>query len=182
MALWNCSTDADLAARAGELPWYVAYTRPRMESTALFNLERQGFEAYLPLYKTCRSEAQGLQTAFEPMFARYVFLRPADRRQSLSTVASTRGVAGLIRFGGEVARLPAQTLQEIRNFEQSRRQANLDVISPIQPGARVHMRNDRLKGIEGLVVSVARQRVTFLLQMLGREKEVTVDHRELEIA
>jgi transcriptional antiterminator RfaH len=180
--------DLDFQNGAGESPappvrpWYLAYTRPRMEETALFNLTRQGFEGYLPLFKTCRRSAEGLQTAFEAMFPRYVFLQPASARQSLSTVASTRGVCCLVRFGAEPAQVFPEILTEIRAFERARSQASLDEISPIQPGARVRMRKGAMKGIEGLVVSVAKQRVTFLLQLLGREKPVTVEHGELELA
>lgn len=163
-------------------PWYLAYTRRRMESTAVVNLERQGFQSYLPLFKTLRRTTQGLQPSFEAMFPRYVFLRPASTRQTLSTVASTRGVCGLVKFGGEAALLRPELVEGIRAFERHRNEADLDAISPIQPGARVRMRRGGLKGIEGLVVSVAKQRVTFLLQMLGREKQVTVEHGELELA
>lgn len=172
--------DADLSLAAPS--WYLAYSRPRMESTAAFNLERQGFESYLPLFKTLRRTTQGLQPAFEAMFPRYVFLRPASTRQTLSTVASTRGVCGLVKFGGEAAPLRPELIEDIRAFERHRNQADLDAISPIQPGTRVRMRRGGWKGIEGLVVSVARQRVTFLLQMLGREKQVTVEHGDLELA
>ena len=31
--------------------WYLAYTKPKQESVAQFNLEQQGFEVYLPLFK-----------------------------------------------------------------------------------------------------------------------------------
>lgn len=34
--------------------WYLAYTKPKQESVALVNLEQQGFEAYLPLFKKWR--------------------------------------------------------------------------------------------------------------------------------
>jgi hypothetical protein len=44
------------------------------------------------------------------------------------------------------------------------------------------MRHGALKGLQGLVVSVAKQRVTFLLALLGREKQVTVEHSQLELA
>jgi transcriptional antiterminator RfaH len=182
MRAWQ---DGSTDAGAGELrerPWFLAYTRPRLESVAVDNLERQGFEAYLPLFKTLKRTPDGLQPAFEPMFPRYVFLRPASKKQSLATVASTRGVCGLVRFGVEPAALDDETLSDIREFERSRNLAGLEAISPIQPGARVRMRKGGLKGIEGLVVSVARQRVTFLLDMLGRQKEVTVEHGELELA
>jgi transcriptional antiterminator RfaH len=164
------------------LHWYVAYTRPRMEQTALFNLERQGFEAYLPLFKACRNSAEGLQTAFEVMFPRYVFVRPAGARQSVSTVASTRGVCSLVRFGVQLAQVSLEVVEGIRAFEAERNRANLEAISPIQPGARVRLRKGGFRGLEGLVVSVARQRVTFLLELLGRQKQVTVGHGELELA
>jgi transcriptional antiterminator RfaH len=168
----------DLAAPS----WLLAYTRPRMEQTALVNLERQGFEVYLPLFKTCRRTVDALQPCFEAMFPRYVFLRARNQRQSLAAVASTRGVCSLVRFGGEAAQVSPDALEKIREFERQRKEAELDAISPIQPGAKVRVRKGALKGIEGLVVSVARQRVTFLLEMLGRDQQVTVAHGELELA
>ena len=182
MSYREFTDDAGDALEHRLTPWYLAYTRPRMEETALFNLERQGFEAYLPMFKICKRAPEGLQPAFEAMFPRYVFLRPSSERQSLFTVASTRGVCSLIRFGLEPAQVLPETVQEIRVLERSRNQAGLEAISPIQPGVRVRMRKGGLKGLEGLVVSVARQRVTFLLQLLGREKQVTVEHGELELA
>lgn len=182
MSFGEYELDSDRAVGAAVPPWYVAYTRPRMEQTALVNLERQAFETYLPLYKTCRRTPEGFQPGYETMFPRYVFLRPSNERQSLAPVASTRGVCGLVRFGGEVARVRPELLRQIRKFEQERNRVELDNISPIQPGARVRMRRGGFKGIEGLVIAVARQRVTFLLEMLGREQQVTVDHSELDVA
>ena len=176
--------DGEMAGPGADLarPWYLAYTRPRMEDTSAFNLERQGFEAYLPLFKTCRRTTDGLQPSFEPMFPRYVFLRPSGPGQSLSTIGSTRGVCSLVRFGGDAAQILPGTLDQIREFESQRNQADVGAISPIQPGARVRMRKSGLHGLEGLVISVAKQRVTFLLQLFGREKQVTVAHGELELA
>jgi transcriptional antiterminator RfaH len=91
-------------------------------------------------------------------------------------------VCSLIRFGFEPAQVLPETLQEIRSLERSRDQAGLEAISPIQPGARVRIRKGGLKGLEGMVVCVARQRVTFLFELLGRAKQVTVEHGELELA
>lgn len=163
--------------------WYVAYTKPRMEGTALFNLERQGFQAYLPLFKTFRrSPGEALRTVFEPLFPRYIFLRPASQRQSLSTVRSTIGICSLVDFGDGPAPVQPETLRLIREFERDRSEADPMSISPIRPGARVRMRRGGLQGLAGAVLSVAKHRVTFLLQILGREKRVTVGHEELELA
>ena len=163
-------------------PWYVAFTRPRMEQTARVNLERQGFDVYLPLLKTCSVTDGGLQPIFHPLFPRYVFVSPATARQSLSTVRSTKGVRSLVGFGNGPTRVPEEILLWLREFERKRNQADLSELSPIRPGARVRMRARAMNGIEGLVVSVAKHRVSFLLELLGREKVVTVEHHELELA
>ena len=88
----------------------------------------------------------------------------------------------MVRFGLAPAQVPAETVQEIRGLEHLRNQAGLEDISPIRPGAMVRMRQGSMKGLQGLVLSVAKQRVTFLLALLGREKPVTVEHSELELA
>jgi transcriptional antiterminator RfaH len=168
--------------RPTEQSWYLAYTRPRMEHTAAANLERQRFRVYLPLYKTCKTSPDGLEPGFIPMFPRYIFLQPSGPAQSLGTVGSTRGVCGLVRFGSEPAKVTEELLQEIRDFEALRSRAGLDDITPIQPGTQVRMRRGAFNGLRGLVTSVAKQRVTFLLELLGRQKEVTVEHSELELA
>lgn len=182
MSFWECQEALPSPPDASGQPWHVAYTRPRQEQTALVNLERQGFEAYLPLFKNCRNTAAGLQPHYEPMFPRYLFVRAARAGQSLASVASTRGAVGLVRFGGCPADIGEDTVHGIRALELQRNQASLEALSPIRPGAHVRLRSGALRGIEGLVVSVARQRVTFLLDMLGRSKEVTVACGELVAA
>jgi transcription antitermination factor NusG len=88
----------------------------------------------------------------------------------------------MVRFGLAPARVPADILQEIRAIERLRSEASLQDITPIRPGAVVRLRKGSMKGIQGLVLSVAKERVTFLLAILGREKPVTVDHSALELA
>ena len=56
--------------------WYLAYTKPRQEAVAHANLEQQGFEAYLPLFKKFKKTEQGPVALFEPMFPRYLLFRP----------------------------------------------------------------------------------------------------------
>jgi transcriptional antiterminator RfaH len=164
------------------LPWFLVYTRPRMEHSAQDNLLRQGFEVYLPLFKVMASTADGLRPAFEPMFPRYLLVRPSHAGQSLSTVRSTRGVHSLVHFGIEPARVPLETVQGIRALEARRSELTPEEISPLQPGRRVRVKGAALHGLEGLVQSVARRRVTFLLEILGRNKLVTVDADQVELA
>lgn len=79
--------------------WLVAYTKPRQESVALQQLEQQGYEAYLPLYKKFKKTENGPAAFFEPMFPRYILLRPGKPGQS---IFSTRVAVLLAMLGRPV--------------------------------------------------------------------------------
>lgn len=161
--------------------WHVAYTQPRREKLAAFNLEQQGFETYLPQYKTFRQAVGGSSAISEPMFPRYLFFRPCNARQSVSSARHTRGVSFIIFTGSDCAVLSASELGAIRACEYERNHAPIEEIGPFRPGLQVRLRDCGLQGLEGLVKSVAGKRVTLLLEILGRAKLVSVDPCKLEV-
>lgn len=161
--------------------WYLVYTKPKQENVASLNLQQQGFQAYMPLYKNVKNTVASGLVGFEPMFARYVFFRPATTTQSISTARSTRGVSHIVRFGTELAVVKAGTLRGIKEFEDRRNAAGFAELSPLRPGKNVRFKNSALNGLEGLVKSVSRKRVAVLLELLGRQRLVNVDHCQLEL-
>ncbi|WP_167752811.1 transcriptional activator RfaH [Pusillimonas caeni] len=167
------------------LPWVVAYTKPRQESVARDNAERQGFRTYLPMYrivKRAASAAEGPAEHREPMFPRYLFVKPARAGQSLAPLRSTRGIHSLVSFGDELATMPDERLDAIRRYEAWRSRAEPHVIGMIQPGSRVRLKDPALEGLEGLVQAVSSKRVIVLLALLGRQHSVKVEPRQLELA
>ena len=169
-------------AELGELGWYVAYTQPKLEQVAAANLAQQGFEAYLPRYKTFKKSSAGSLAVFGPMFPRYVFFRPGNAGQSISGARSTRGVSFVVSFGLNPAVLKPVQLQAIQACESERNRADLGEISPFQPGLQVRLRHCGLQGLEGLVKSVSAKRVTLLIELLGTQNTVSVEHHQLELA
>lgn len=162
--------------------WYVAYTQPKREQLATANLAQQGFEAYLPRYKTFKKSPAGVLPVFEPMFPRYLFFRPGNARQSISGARSTRGISFILSFGFNPAVLKPEHLLAIQVWEAERNRADMGEISPFQPGLQVRLRHCGLRGLEGLVQSVSSQRVAVLIELLGRQKTVSVEHHQLELA
>ena len=161
-------------------PWFLAYTKPRQESVAEANLLRQGFEVYLPLFRKLKRGTP--EPVVEPMFPRYVFLRPSTEEQSLSVVRSTRGVLSLIRFGMEIARVPQAVVDRIAALEAWRRDAPVSELSALSVGQRVLVEAGPFKGLEGLVHAVSAKRVTVLLELLGRSAEVGFAHHAVTAA
>ncbi|MFM7025452.1 MAG: transcriptional activator RfaH [Limnohabitans sp.] len=162
------------------ITWYLAYTKPRLEEMARLNLERQGFESYLPLYKKFKKTQEGPISIFEPMFPRYIFFRPGRAGQSISTVRSTKGIATIVRFGFEPALIGDDLLQRIRQLEQDRHQATLQELSDLRPGQTVRLKHTVLDGVEGLVQNVSSKRVAVLLEILGRPTVVQLEHHQVE--
>ena len=166
--------------------WYLAFSKPKLEEQATQQLRNQGFEAYLPMYKKVAKPGAcvvaSTQTIREPMFPRYVFFKPGHPEQSVSAARNTRGVATLVSFGFLLATVSDDLVDTIRSLELQREQAGLAEITPFQPGTRVRLRDKGLHALEGLVVSVSAKRVKFLLEILGRQKELCVDHSQLELA
>ena len=178
----KAETFESLTEQSEEHGWYVAYTQPKREQVATTNLAQQGFEAYLPQYKTFKKSPAGSVVVSEPMFPRYAFFRPGNAGQSISGARSTRGVSFVLSFGSHPAMLKTSELRAIQACEAERNLADLAAISPFQPANRVRLRNCGLRGLEGLVQSVSSKRVAVLLELLGRQKVVTVGHHQLELA
>ena len=161
--------------------WYLAYTKARQEQMAQVNLERQAFQAYLPLYKKFKKSDQGPIALFEPMFPRYILFRPSKPDQSISAVRSTKGISNIVRFGFEPAMLQDELVQRIRQLEQDRNQATLQQLSQLKPGQTVRLTQTALVGVEGLIQNVSSKRIAVLLEILGRPTLVQVEHHQVEV-
>jgi len=167
--------------KADEKGWYVAYTQPKREQVAQENLQLQGFEAYLFQYKTFKKMPGACLEVWQPMFPRYIFFRPGNPGQSISGARSTRGIAFILRFGLINAVLKPEEFQLLQALENERNQADADQASCFKPGLKVRLQNCGLSGLEGIVHSVSAKRVTLLIELLGRQKKVDLEHQQLEL-
>lgn len=156
---------------ATPLHWYLAYTAPRREAVARQNLDRQGYETYLPLYR-----------GTTPMFPRYLFFRPAHGSQSIAPVRSTRGVQAVVRFGSVYAHVPQTLITGIQE-QEALIEHGRNGGQQIRPGQRVRVQENApaLAGLEGLVHSSASRRVIVLMEILGRQTPVRLPAENLEI-
>ncbi len=86
--------------------WYAVCCKPRQEAIAEENLLRQGFHVNLPRIRIRRHRRGQWIDAIEALFPRYLFIRIDPYRCNTAPVRSTRGVVGLVRFGGQPAVVP----------------------------------------------------------------------------
>jgi len=163
-------------------PWYVCRTKPRQEPLAASKLQEQGYEVFLPMLDKWARKKGIWSKAQQVMFPRYGFVRCGRPGQSLAPIRSTPGVTGLVAFGNSPATLDEALVEAIRSVANAQAAHNKEEIFPFQTGGTVEICAGPLSGLTGIVSSVADERVTVLLSLLGRDQPVVLSANHLSPA
>jgi transcriptional antiterminator RfaH len=151
------------------ISWYAVLTRPQAENTVLANLVRQGYEAYLPRCRVRVSHARRREIVLRPLFPRYMFAGVDHAVRPWRPIRSTFGVADLVQFGDEPARVPEDIIRSLQEREEA---GAFDRISPQQSlriGDLVRVTEGAFEDMIGRLVELRDQdRVIVLLDLLGR--------------
>jgi len=162
--------------------WYLVYCKPRQETVARENLARQGYETYLPFMREARRRQGKRVAAVAPMFPRYLFVHLSNQTDNWAPIRSTLGVVSLIRFGQAAARVPDDLIAALKSREDAQGIQILPV-EEYKPGGRVRITQGSFAGYEGIFqASSGRDRVTVLLDVLGRRARTVVDTASIEPA
>jgi len=154
------------------LPWYVLQCWVRKEGLIAANLERQGFECFLPKYKTVRKWSDRNKEVEQPLFPGYVFCRfeYSQRRPAIVTP----GVLQVVGCGKKPLPVEDREIEAIQ----------LAIASelPTQPwpylevGQRVRIHTGKLSGLEGILVNFkGNHRVVLSVSLLQRSVALEVD-------
>lgn len=154
--------------------WYLVHSKPRQERVALENLERQLFPCYLPVLRSEKVRRGALSVIEEPLFTRYLFvqLETDSSARSWAPIHSTRGVARLVRFGSEPARVSDELIAALRQREVQ----TPEVKRLFQSGQSVRITEGPFAGVEGIFQMADGQlRAMVLIELLSRPVAVSVD-------
>lgn len=161
--------------------WFVLSTHWRQEKLALENLQRQGFEAYLPMHQVeVRPRGQPARVVPLPLFPRYMFVAADLATMGWRAIYSTRGVQGVLPSTSAASALLARLIadlqaQEVKGFLQLVPSA---VACRWRPGDRVSYGVFREAIFQERIDD---RRCTILVSLLGRDDSLQlVDLADLE--
>jgi transcriptional antiterminator RfaH len=156
--------------------WYVVQTQPNAEQKAVAHLDRQGFVTYLPRYLKRRRHARRVESVAVPLFPRYLFVGIDTAAQRWRSIFSTVGVSRLICNGDTPQAVSDQIVAALRAREDESGLVQLDLRPSFRAGEKVCVLDGALAGCFGLYEGMKdSERVTVLLDLLGRKVRVTVD-------
>ena len=130
--------------------WIAVYTKPRHEKTVEKELQKKGFEVYLPLLKQRRKWSDRKKWVEFPLFRSYIFVKTEIKNALF--VLQTLGVVKVVKFGGEVAVIQNDSIQAIKlMIEGGYRPEATDYFVKGDP---VEVKDGPLKGLVGEVIRV----------------------------
>lgn len=100
--------------------WYLVRTLTGREMTAAFQLERQGFEVFLPKQMKTVRHARRVRSVLAAFFPGYLFVSLDLGRDRWRSINGTLGVAHLVGQGDRPTAAPHRVVQGLRDMVDER--------------------------------------------------------------
>jgi transcriptional antiterminator RfaH len=160
--------------------WYAAQLKANGFSKAVANLNRQGFQSFMPLRRKTVRHARQIGETLKPVFPGYLFIRFGERQSDWRKVNSTIGVSKLISFSQN---LPAPVPQELIDSLRLRcDQKNVLLpLTDLATGDRVKILSGAFSEFNGQIETLLPgDCARLLLQFMGQTTRVDIAKTELE--
>jgi transcriptional antiterminator RfaH len=161
--------------------WYLIHSKPKQEHVASEQLERQGYRTYLPMAYVYRRRRGRSVRVIAPMFPRYLFISLNDETDDWRPIRSTIGVANLVRFGIDAARVPDDLIKSLKTRED---ETGIHILPSknFSIGDKVRVKEGVFEGFEAIIHSkTPKERVVLLMKVIEKYIRVELDPRHLEI-
>ena len=156
--------------------WYALATKARDEAVAKANLERQGYQTFLPTISLKKRRGGHWMPVIEPMFPGYLFVALVLGADDPVPIRSTSGCIGLVRFGQTYRPVPSTLIAALQGAQDGA----LDAPLPFIQGDKVRLAAGPFAGIEAVFdMPRGEDRAHVFLELLGKVQRLTVNQDEL---
>lgn len=156
-----------------ERHWRAVFCKPGQERRAEAELENQGFEVFLPRVRMRTRTSGGSRLRVYPMFPRYLFVNLCAHAEDWSTIRSTRGAIGLVRFGERVPWIPGDFIEYLRHCHDDFGAVDMSQAMEIRPDDTVEITDGAMAGLRAVFQARSgKDRVVVLLKLLEHERKV----------
>ena len=158
--------------------WYLAQLKPNALGIAERNLQRQGFETFVPKLRKTRRGAQFVERVV-PLFPGYLFIGVGARSRDVGVIRSTRGVAHIVRSAGKITPLTQTVIEALA--AQCDENGIYTPDSQLSAGARVLVTNGPFAEYFGEIHDLSAEgRVWVLLDVMGQGVLTEMQRRDVQ--
>ena len=151
--------------------WFILQFKSNSHHQAAKNLNRQGFETFLPLHETTSRKLSRFINTSKPLFPGYMFIKFDRAESEWHKINSTYGVSRLITFNSILKSIPTIFVNHLmKRYDCS---GKLKPIRKLKRGDHVTV----LKGpFANFIATVekyeADQRISILMDLMGRKTKI----------
>ena len=151
--------------------WFILQFKPNSHNQAAKNLNRQGFETFLPLCATTSRKASRFISTFRPLFPGYMFVRFDRSESEWHKINSTYGVSSLITFNSILKSIPNIFVNNLMmRYDFS---GKLLPIKELKKGDQVKVLNGPFADFIATIETYeSEQRVWVLMDLMGRKTKI----------
>ena len=162
--------------------WYVAQLKPSGFERAIFNLNRQNFETFMPMRRKTVSHARQLKEVLRPIFPGYIFVRFGSQHSDWRKINSTFGVGRLVSFRAQQPAAVPEGLM-LALMERCDEKAVLRPLDDLKAGEAVKMMTGSFAEFVGEIEAfVAADRLRILFDFMGQKTRLDVPRGDVERA
>ena len=158
--------------------WFVAQVKPNAHFKAKKNIERQGFETFLPLVESTRRSSNKFANHLIPLFPGYIFVSFEADNFKWYSINNTFGVKKLITSEN----IPKRISSCFVNCLKSRcdEQGKVMELRNIKIGDKIKVSHGPFAEIIGEIENIGPEnRITILLEILGRKTKATLKNSSI---
>ncbi len=150
-------------------------TKFKQEYRAERELTQQGIECFLPKYKIEKLVQRKKIIREEPLFSQYIFVLIDSRKNSWTSIKSTRGVSGVVVFGSGPSVIHDDVISEIRKLELLPPEPLMEV------GQTIKIIEGPFKGLDAIYEAPdGETRSSILINFIQNNLKIIVNNESLE--
>jgi transcriptional antiterminator RfaH len=161
--------------------WFILQFKPNSHHLAAKNLNRQGFETFLPLHNTTSRQSSRFINTSKPLFPGYMFIAFDRTEFEWHKINNTYGVTRLVNINSFLRSIPTKFVENLmKRYDLS---GNLLPIKKLKKGDQVQI----LKGpFANYVANVETyeddQRIWLLMDLMGRRSKIKIATDSLQLS
>tara|TARA_B110000977_G_scaffold200324_1_gene290377 strand:- start:523 stop:1047 length:525 start_codon:yes stop_codon:yes gene_type:complete len=159
--------------------WFILQFKPNSHSRAEENLNRQGFETFLPSINSTSRQKSRFVNITKPLFPGYMFVA-FNRDISWSKINSTYGVSHLITFNSTLISVPSSFICDL--VDRCDDTGKLLPAKQLKKGDHVKILNGPFTNFIATIETLdSNQRISVLMDLMGRQMKIktSIDNIQL---
>ena len=158
--------------------WFLLQFKPNSHRLAERNLNRQGFETFLPLLEVTKYKYNRHLSDLRPLFPGYMFVAFDPETGPWRQINSTIGVSKLVSFGDQPSPIPFDLISGL--MARCSSVGKLLPPNQLDKGDAVQLLTGPFTNYIAKVETIdAEQRVWVLMELMGRVMRISVDPNQL---